>query len=119
MLRALRTSYNIWNESATSSTAALRISTVLKMILEKVAPSQMRRWRRTGRRIPPTRPPGLFQRWVVRMLQYVAFTLKAHTSTGSRSRYLESDLGTHTEILYPYPHDAIFGSLPNQQLGPS
>jgi hypothetical protein len=46
MLRALQTSYNIWNEFATSSMATLKVSTVLKMILEKVTRLQVTRFRR-------------------------------------------------------------------------
>jgi Fungal specific transcription factor domain len=38
MLQALLRSYSIWQESAVSSTEALKASTVLKMILEKVSP---------------------------------------------------------------------------------
>jgi hypothetical protein len=39
MLQALRKSYGIWRGSAASSTEALKASTVLKMILEKVSPA--------------------------------------------------------------------------------
>jgi hypothetical protein len=39
MLQALRKSYGVWRGSAASSTEALKASTVLKMILEKVSPT--------------------------------------------------------------------------------
>jgi hypothetical protein len=39
MLQALRKLYGIWRGSAASSTEALKASTVLKMILEKVSPA--------------------------------------------------------------------------------
>jgi hypothetical protein len=39
MLQALQRSYSIWLETASSSTEALKASTALKMILEKVSPT--------------------------------------------------------------------------------
>lgn len=39
MLQVLQRSYSIWSESAASSTEALRVSAVLKMILQKVTPT--------------------------------------------------------------------------------
>jgi hypothetical protein len=39
MLQALQKSYSIWRETAVSSTEALKASTVLKMILERVSPT--------------------------------------------------------------------------------
>lgn len=98
MLQVLQRSYSIWSESAASSTEALRVSAVLKMMLQKVTPT-------ANDKDPdiPTKNHADPSAW------------PAPASSSGRSKSPQSPLKPQPGGAYPYLGDDLLGLPLNQQ----